>query len=321
MSLQNFEFFDLKPVISSVEDDILTSLKKTNKRLSPKYFYDETGSKLFTEICELPEYYPTRTEIGILKENIKDISETLGDSPMIVEFGSGASEKIKYILSSTLGKTSYLAMDISKEFLIESSKIVAKLYPEMNVYALCADYSKKISLPKFTTLRNNKVLYFPGSSFGNFDKNEQTNFLTNARKMLSEGESFLIGLDLIKKTPVLNDAYNDSKGITAKFNLNILSHINKLTGSSFDLNSFKHVAFYNEELNRIEMHIESLDNQSISILGEEIFFEKGERIHTENSYKFNIDYVKPLFFNAGFELNNVWTDSNNYFGMFYFKAV
>lgn len=318
---ENFHFYDLKPITSSNQDDIMHSLKSEKKYLSPKYFYDKKGSELFTQICELDEYYPTRTEMCILKDNIEDIRSSLGEKPMIIEFGSGASEKIQLILSSIEKRSSYMAIDISKQFLIESSKKVALLYPDINVYALCADYSSTIKLPDFCKLRENKVFYFSGSSFGNFNAEQQKTFLSNARGQLNIGESFLIGVDLIKDVDVLHAAYNDKKGITAEFNLNILSNLNTIGNGDFDLKKFKHYAFFNKEQSRIEMHLKSTENQIVRLFEEDIYFHIDELIHTENSYKFEPTKLKKSFEEYGFKFEKLWTDNKRYFGLFYFRAV
>jgi len=319
--MNNYTFIDYKPVQNTFEDDILIGLQENPKRISPKYFYDERGSELFTRICELDEYYPTRTETSILKDHIESISKALGHSPFIIEYGSGTSEKIKSLLRETTGKASYMALDISKEFLIQSTQQLAEEFPRIVVYAVCTDYSKPTQLPEFCKYRENKIIYFPGSSFGNFNTSEQHAFLKNTRKNLNVGEKFLIGLDLVKSTEVLERAYNDFFGVTEAFNKNVLVRMNRELDTNFNIDEFKHIAFFNPKESRIEMHLESKINQYVRIHQKDILFEKGERIHTENSYKFHTANTERFFLQHNFKLNALWTDKQTYFGIFLFEAI
>lgn len=318
--LGDIKLLDMKPVISNFEGDVLNGLAKATKQLSPKYFYDKRGSELFEKICNLEEYYPTRTEISLLKTHINKIVELMGERPVFIEFGSGASEKIKIILSHLGENTDYIAVDISKKFLISSTQQLAAEFPYIDIMAICADFTKEIILPEIDEYQP-IVAFFPGSTIGNFERNEALAFMKHVRKSLRKGDGFLVGIDLHKDKTILEPAYNDSKGVTAEFNLNILHRINKELNADFDVTSFKHVAFYNERMYRIEMHLESLKKQTVTISSKKFFFEKGERIHTESSNKYTIDQMNFLFHESNFELVEQWIDQKSLFSLNYLQAT
>jgi dimethylhistidine N-methyltransferase len=318
--LGNIKLLDMKPVISNMKADIIAGLSKKNKQLSPKYFYDKKGSELFDEICTLDEYYPTRTETSLLNQHIHEIINLMGDRPVFVEFGSGASEKIKIILSHVSENTHYAAIDISKKFLIESTQQLAKEFPYIDIMAICADFTKEITLPEIEDYQTS-VAFFPGSTIGNFERNEALSFMQNVRKSLRKSDGFLIGIDLHKDKKILEPAYDDSRGITAQFNLNILNRINNELNANFNPDAFKHLSFYNERMYRIEMHLESLVDQSVRIENHRFDFAKGERIHTESSNKYTIDQMKILFNNSGFELVEQWIDKDSLFSVNYLQAT
>ena len=309
----------MHPKLSSFKEEVINGLNAYPKYLSPKFFYDEEGSKLFEEICLLDEYYPTRTEIKIIEDNITEIETFIGKKPAILEFGSGASEKIKHILNEIDRHAVYLAIDISRDFLIEAANKLSNEFPHIDVYAICADFTKPIKLPDFPDYH--QVAFFPGSTIGNFDTDDALNFMKNSRSLLKLGDGFLIGIDLHKSKDKLELAYNDTDGITADFNLNILNRINNELDTDFDIKTFEHKAIYNEELFRIEMHLESLINQTIELNGHSFKFSKGETIHTESSYKYTDEMMNNLFQESGFEWEKSWRDDNNYFSVNYLKAV
>ena len=300
--------------------EVILGLSGAVKSLPCKYFYDEAGSKLFDTICESPEYYPTRTELKLMKDAAPDIATAIGSNVDLIEYGSGASKKVRYILDALEMPESYVAVDISRKFLMKASRSVAQDYPGIVVHAVCADFTKPFDLPKSVGIRSRRsVGYFPGSTIGNFTRLEAREFLKACVKTLGPGGGMLIGVDLKKDPITLEAAYNDAAGVTKAFNLNILSHINRELSGNFDLQAFDHVAFYNKALGRIEMHLESFKKQSVTVSGHEFYFEPGERIHTESSYKYNIDEFRALASSAGFVPSKVWTDSNELFSVHFLR--
>ena len=300
--------------------EVILGLSGAVKSLPCKYFYDEAGSKLFDTICESPEYYPTRTELKLMKDAAPDIATAIGSNVDLIEYGSGASKKVRCILDALEMPASYVAVDISRKFLMKASRSVAQDYPGIAVHAVCADFTKPFDLPKGVGIRSRRsVGYFPGSTIGNFTRLEAKEFLKACVKTLGPGGGMLVGVDLKKDPITLEAAYNDAAGVTKAFNLNILSHINRELSGNFDLQAFDHVAFYNKELGRIEMHLESFKKQSVTVSGNEFYFEPGERIHTESSYKYNIDEFQALASSAGFVPSKVWTDSNELFSVHFLR--
>ena len=300
--------------------EVILGLRGPVKSLPCKYFYDEVGSKLFDSICESPEYYPTRTELRLMKDAAQEIATAIGSNVDLIEYGSGASKKVRYILDALEMPASYVAVDISREFLVKASQSVAQDYPGIAVHAVCADFTKPFELPNdLGTKSKRSVGYFPGSTIGNFTRPEAKDFLEACVKTLGPGGGMLVGVDLKKDPVTLEAAYNDAAGITKAFNLNILSHINRELSGNFDLQSFCHVAFYNKELGRIEMHLESSKKQCVTVSGTKFYFEPGERIHTENSYKYEIDEFQTLASSAGFVPSKVWTDDNELFSVHFLQ--
>ena len=319
---ETIEFIDQHPELGDFRSEVLAGLSLPQKQILPKYFYDQRGSKLFEEICELDEYYPTRTEISILERNSGEIARLLGDEAVLIEYGSGNSSKVRILLDAVAGHWVYVAVDISKDHLIRSAAELAKAYPKLGVIAICADYSKPFSLPDDATLSGKaRTAFFPGSTIGNLDPADAVAFLTNTAATVGPGGSMLLGVDLKKDARILNAAYNDSQGLTAEFNLNVLARINRELDADFDLAAYAHKAFYNEQRSRIEMHLESLADQSVKLDGAEISFNKGETIHTENSYKYSVEEVRALAARAGFHTAQIWTDSNDLFGVFYLTVL
>ncbi|WP_048307938.1 L-histidine N(alpha)-methyltransferase [Halomonas sp. PR-M31] len=304
---------------ASLQEELLAGLRATPKTIPPKFFYDWKGSELFNLICEQPEYYPTRTEEAILHGFSKDIARLIGDDGILIELGSGASRKIRLLLEA-MRPVSYLGIDISRDFLIESTQRLAADYPWLEVHAACADFSQPLQIPG--AVRGKRpVAFFPGSSIGNFSPLDAEGFLNELGSLLPPGSGLLIGVDLIKDEAILNAAYNDAKGVTAAFNLNLLNRLCKEFDAVVDPDSFSHRAFYNVEQSRIEMHLVSKVSQSITVSGESFDFEEGETLHTENSYKYSVDGFQALALRGGFHPRALWTDPENLFSIHYLERV
>ena len=299
--------------------EVVRSLSKDKKELPCKLFYDENGSKLFEKISELEEYYLTRTEISILDENIEEIAECIGENTVIVELGSGSSRKIRILLDNLKNIAAYVPVDISENFLFESSEKLAEEYKELKIIPVVADYTRPFTFPEIILNYNRIVSYYPGSTIGNFDPEKAVEFLKNISEFCGSGSGLLIGIDLKKDTDIIEKAYSDKKGLTAQFNLNILKNINNSFGSDFDTDKWQHRAFYNDELGRIEMHLKSLVDQVVRVNGTDIYFRKHETIHTENSYKFTVEEFESLI-GEFYSLENYWTDNVGKFAVCYFEV-
>ena len=294
--------------------DVVAGLTATPKRLSPKYFYDSAGSALFEQITALPEYYPTRREIGILDEHAGDIAALIPPGAALVEFGSGSSTKTRKVLSTAASLAAYVPVDISAQFLQQQAAELRREYPKLAVLPVAADFTKPFELPDAVRIMP-RVGFFPGSTIGNFEPHEAAAFLRHAGRILGRGATFIVGVDLIKDTQVLQKAYCDSQGVTAKFNLNLLARINRELGAKFNLECFEHHAFFNRERSRIEMHLASLKRQRIKVCGECIDFRAGETIHTENSYKYTLDSFAALARGSGWQPISAWTDAGANFSI------
>lgn len=312
-------FTDLHPEPADMRADVLSGLSRRQKSLPPKYFYDQRGSRLFDAITELPEYYPTRTEIGILQRHGAEMAALVGRDSLLVELGSGSSYKIRVLLQA-LKPAVYVPVDISREHLMESAGALARRFGWLAVHAVCADYSVPFELPLHAEDRT-RAAFFPGSSIGNFEREEAQRFLRRIGGLLGTGGKLLIGVDLIKDVSVLNSAYNDTQGITADFNLNLLRRLNRELGADFDLDGFKHLAYFNTAESRIEMHLVSKADQRVSLAGEGFAFCEGESIHTESSYKYSIEGFQALAGGAGFETERVWSDPNDLFSVLCLRYV
>jgi dimethylhistidine N-methyltransferase len=301
-------------VTSEFAADVVAGLTATPKRLSPKYFYDNAGSALFERITELPEYYPTRREVGILNERAKDIAALIPQGAALIEFGSGSSTKTRIVLSAAKSLAAYVPVDISGQFLHQQMAGLSREYPKLSLLPVAADFTKPFDLPD-AAKNLPRVGFFPGSTIGNFEPHEACAFMRHAGRILGSGATFIVGVDLVKDTAVLQKAYNDSQGVTAQFNLNLLSRINRELGAKFNLACFEHHAFFNRERSRIEMHLASLKRQRVKLCGECIEFRAGETIHTENSYKYSVESFGALARGAGFTPVATWTDADNYFSV------
>lgn len=295
--------------------EVLAGLLANPKYCSPKFFYDQKGSELFEKICELPEYYPTRTEEAILQQALPEIAELAGENATLVELGSGASRKVRLLLES-LSVRCYLGVDISRDFLISSTRRLAADYPWLEVHAACADFTQGLALPDSINPQR-LVAFFPGSSIGNFTPDAAEEFLVSLHRCLPTGSGLLIGVDLLKDPDVLEAAYNDADGITAEFNLNLLDRLRRELGLNIRRERFSHRAVFNEQQSRIEMHLDSRISQVLSLNNKVIRFREGESIHTENSYKYSIAGFQRLATRAGFSSRRVWTDDHSLFSVHY----
>jgi dimethylhistidine N-methyltransferase len=300
---------------SAFEDDVLAGLSATPKRVPAKYFYDGAGSLLFERITELPEYYPTRCEMRILRDHAADIAKLIPEGAALVEFGSGSNKKVRIVLRAARKLAAYVPVDICGEMLEQEAAELRLDFPQLKVLPVRADITHQFDLSADAKAAAVRVGFFPGSTIGNFEPHEAAAFLRNAAHILGPGATLIVGADLIKPVEVLNAAYNDAEGVTAKFNLNLLVRINRELGATFKLDTFEHHAFYNRERHRIEMHLASLKRQKVKVAGEPIDFRTGETIHTENSYKYSIASLGALARGAGWLPAGVWTDEREYFSI------
>ncbi len=298
--------------------ELLAGLQAANKYINPKFFYDEQGSVLFGRICELPEYYLTRTEIGIFQRRADEIANAVGADCLLLEPGAGACEKVRHLLPA-LNPGVYLPLDISGDFLLASVAQLRTEFPGQQVQPVIADFTGDFELPSVDAM-GRKVLFYPGSTIGNFTPEQAQTFLSRIAGRVGSGGGLLIGVDLHKSSAILNAAYNDSAGVTAEFNLNILAHCNQLLSANFDLQQFEHLAFYNEQQRRIEMHLVSQQEQHVSGAYFDIEFQSGERLLTEYSYKYSPEDFTALAAAAGFSQRCFWQDDEDLFGVFYFEA-
>ncbi|HYH42615.1 MAG TPA: L-histidine N(alpha)-methyltransferase [Burkholderiales bacterium] len=315
-----YEYHDLKPAAGSFLDDVIAGLSASRKSLPPKYFYDARGSQLFDAICELPEYYPTRTELAMLEDAAPEIASRIGPRAAIVEYGSGSGRKTAVLLRA-VQPLAYVAIDISGEQLREAIASLAATNPGVRMVALCADYTRALPIAPLQALdARRRVVYFPGSTIGNFTVAEALAFLRNALEVAGPGGAMLVGVDLKKDPATLHAAYNDSAGVTAAFNLNVLHRINRELGGDFDLAAFEHRAHYEERPGRIEMHLVSTREQTVTIGAHRFRFAVGETIFTESSYKYSVEEFQSLAAEAGFEPGHCWVDPRRMFSIHYLKA-
>jgi dimethylhistidine N-methyltransferase len=309
---------DFTPESSSLLEEVLNGLQKRGKELPCKLFYDEHGSDLFDQITQLEEYYPTRTETAIMQDNIAEIVGLLGPRVVLIEYGSGNSEKTTILLDHLESPAAYIPIDIARESLTRSAKRIAARYPRIDVIPVWADYNdSSFRIPLRSEAGERRVVYFPGSTIGNFHPSDALLFIERMKRVCGPQGAILIGVDLKKDPLILHRAYNDRLGVTAEFNLNILRRINREFDSSFDLSAFKHRAIYNQKLGRIEMHLVSIVDQTVDIGGETIHFAAGETIWTESSYKYSLDEFRVLALDAGLNVLSVWKDHDSLFSVQY----
>jgi dimethylhistidine N-methyltransferase len=300
--------------------DVIEGLTARPKRLSPKYFYDETGSRLFEEITALPEYYPTRCELSILRAHAADMARLLPPQTALIEFGSGSSRKARLMLDDAPAIAAYVPVDISSEWLSEEAARLRRDYPRLLVLPVAADFTQAFRLPQ-SIAPLARAGFFPGSTIGNFETHQACAFLQHAARILGPDALLIVGIDLVKDAGTLTAAYNDAAGVTAKFNLNLLARINRELGADFDLAKFCHQAFYNRERQRIEMHLASRVRQQVSVCGRKIEFRGGETIHTENSYKYTVESFGALARGCGWTPVKAWTDADGYFSVQALRAA
>ncbi|ACV26653.1 L-histidine N(alpha)-methyltransferase [Kangiella koreensis] len=304
--------------ISKEQQDILDGLSAEQKFINPKYFYNHRGSKLFEKITQLEEYYPTRTELGILQSKSKEIAELISPDSIIIEPGAGNCTKIEYLLTD-IHPNVYVPQDVSEEFLQKSAERLSERYPWLEVYPIASDFSDPIELPEVYQ-HFAKHVFYPGSTIGNFEPEDAIAFLKEMHKLVGSNGGILLGVDLHKDNETLHAAYNDEQGVTAEFNLNTLRHINQILEADININQFEHHALYNSEQQRIEMYLRSKSGQGYNILGQSIEVAKGELIHTEHSYKYTLDGIEELAEKSGFELQKNWLDEEELFSVSYLSS-
>jgi L-histidine N-alpha-methyltransferase len=308
-------FYNFLPGGDPFLADVLAGLAQPQKSLPPKYFYDARGCELFEQICGLPEYYPTRVELAIMREHAGAMAKFLGPDCQLIELGSGASRKTQLLIEH-LRPPLYVPIDIAGETMKAAAAGLAQTFPQLNINGVCADYTRALTLPEFVGVPiRRKAVYFPGSTIGNFTPAEAAEFLRLVRHMVGGRGCLLIGVDLKKDKQVLDAAYDDAAGVTAAFNLNLLARINRELGGDFQLRRFRHKAFYDESKGWIEMHLESLAAQFVHVGGARFRFEAGETIHTEISCKYGVDEFQALARGAGFEPGEIWGDADNLFSV------
>ncbi|MHC4827057.1 MAG: L-histidine N(alpha)-methyltransferase [Planctomycetota bacterium] len=290
-------------------EDAVTGLSSSPKRLPSKYFYDRRGSALFEQICELDEYYPTRTELAIMRRHIQVMADALGPRVLLIEPGSGASIKVRLLLAHLPDVAGYVPVDISGEHLIRWAHLLRQELPELPILPVHADFLEPFTLPPMPTARR-RVIYFPGSTIGNFTPDQATAWLARMAKVAGPGGGLLIGVDLKKDVAILEAAYNDRHGVTRAFNLNMLERLRNELGADVRVDRFQHRAFYNEAEGRIEMHLVSTERQTVCLDHTEVRLEAGETIHTENSYKYDLEQFRALTTAAGWRRVAYWTDEN-----------
>ena len=307
---------DLEPSTEEFRDAVLAGLGQRQKTLPCKFFYDAEGSRLFDQICELPEYYPTRTELLLLADRAGEIARLIGPQARLVEFGSGAGIKIRLLLNALDRPAAYVPVDISREHLLMAAADLARDFPKLQIAPICADYTQPFALPASAGRQPaTTVGFFPGSTIGNFTPTEARAFLTRARRLLGPGSSMIVGVDLRKDENILVPAYDDAAGVTAAFNLNLLVRINRELDGDFALDRFAHEARWNGAEGRIEMHLSSRCDQEVRIGSTRFAFRAGETIHTENSHKYTLDQFHAMAVEAGYKPRAAWTDSAGLFSV------
>jgi dimethylhistidine N-methyltransferase len=309
--------YDFKSGLERFLAEVLIGLRKPQKELPSKYFYDERGSHLFEGICQLKEYYIPHIEASIMQAHIKEMAKVIGSHVLLMEYGSGNCKKVRFLIDHLHDPVAFIPIDISQEQLLHVTKELASIYPRLQVLPVCADYTSSFELPIPRQSSKCIVVYFPGSSIGNFDPIPAKHFLEHVANLCGSDGALLIGVDLKKDPAVLHSAYNDDQGITAAFNLNLLERINRELDCDFQLDGFQHYAFYNPRESRVEMHLISQRDQAVHINRETISFARGESIWTESSYKYNLNEFEQMAAAAGFRVERVWVDEQQWFSVQY----
>lgn len=306
---------DTAPGLGDEAAEILEGLRAGQKRLSPKYLYDQRGSELFDQICELPEYYPTRTELELMDAHLGEIAGLVGPHASIIEFGAGSNLKIRKLLDHLIEPAAYVPVEISADYLLEQARDLARDYPNVHVQPVFADFTQPFELPEHPVAPERNLVFFPGSTIGNFTRAEARDLLEVMRIEAGENGALLIGVDLRKDPALLHAAYNDSAGVTAAFNLNVLERFNRELGADFDLEAFEHRAVYDEAEGRVEMRLVSRERQRVTVAGEAVEFEAGEHIITEYSHKYSVEEFAALARTAGLRPEHTWTDARDLFSL------
>lgn len=313
--------FELQSPVSNegFAADVITGLSEHSKVLPPKYFYDSAGSRLFEEICLAPEYYVARMETALLQQIATEVAQRIPAGAALIEFGSGASDKTRIILDAAPQLAAYVPIDISEDALENASSRLRDLYPNLAIESVAGDFTQAIHLPQAVAGRV-KIGFFPGSTIGNFSREQAVQFLRAAHRLLGQGALLLVGADMVKDEKTLIAAYDDVAGVTARFNKNLLARINRELGGSFDVSTFDHLAIWNSAESRIEMHLVSRDEQIVNAAGHTFAFKSGERLHTESSHKFTLDSFLGLATQADWSLSKHWISARPAFGVFLLRA-
>jgi len=304
-------------VLDDELDELIDGLRQPEMMISPKYFYDERGSQLFDEITRLPEYYPTETELGIMQDNIDEIASLVGRQASLIEFGSGSSLKTRILLDHLDELAAYVPVDISEDHLLQSAQQIREEFPDLDVLPVVADFTQPFRLPTPRVMPVRNVVYFPGSTIGNFTNDGAQELLAVMHGEAGADGALLIGVDLQKDPAIIEAAYNDSAGVTAEFNLNMLRHLNREFGADFDVDAFTHSAEYNEDEGRIEIRLVSEQDQEFTVGSQSFSIGKDEAILTEYSHKYTLDGFAAMAETAGFRVKRVWTDAGRLFSVQY----
>lgn len=311
-------FHDFQPELESFREAVFEGLSHKQKQIPPKFFYNETGSALFESILEQPEYYIPNKERELLRQYSDEFAGLIKPDAVLIEPGSGSCEKVQLLLEPLL-PSAYVPMDISADFLMQSASDMSRKFPWLNIYAVCLDFTQEMILPQGVP-QGRRIVFIPGSSLGNFDPQEIPLLLHSIHRLVGNYGGLLVGIDRKKDQSILNAAYNDEAGITAAFNLNLLDRINNEIDGTFKPDNFEHYAYYNDRFGRVEMHLVSLTDQQVTISGKSFRFQKGESIHTENSYKYSPEEFVNLASSGGFQHQKTWSDDEDFFSVYFFEA-
>jgi len=299
----------------ALTNGVLEGMRKHPRQLSPVWFYDELGSFLFDSICELPEYYLTRTELQIMQAHAADMAHHIGPDAAIIEYGSGTSTKTRLLLNHLEKPAAYVPVDIARDHLLTAASAIQRDYPTLRVIPLCADFTRPFDLPASVYAARRRAVYFPGSTLGNFAPEQAQDLLHRMRQIIGANGAVLIGIDLKKDPRILERAYNDRAGVTAEFNVNALRHLNRELGTDFDLDAFEHTALWVEDQSRIEMHLVSKRDQDVHVGEETVHIEKGEHLTTEFCHKYTLEAFADLAATAGLSVSRVWMDAEKKFSV------
>ena len=310
---------DLEPSLETFHLDVINGMSGSPKTIPCKYLYDERGSQLFDQICELDEYYPTRTELSIMRRYAPEMAQLIGTDALLIEFGSGSSLKTRLLLDRIVELSAYVPVDISLEHLKVSTASLVSQFPNIDILPVCADFTTDFDIPSTPRKPKRKIVYFPGSTIGNLDSSLAKQLLKRIAKICEPDGGLLVGIDLKKDIEKLIAAYDDEKGVTAEFNLNLLRRINRELDADFDLGLFEHQAIYNSDYDRIEMHLVSLCEQTVSVGSEAIEFHRDESICTEHSHKYSVDGFARVAASAGLKLKKSWTNDKTEFAVLFLE--